>query len=73
MLIPDSFQLDVSPEVHGFLISYCGKNNKSLNDAISTALKLLKVADDAKYRNEKLALLKDDSNNIIVTEIINGY
>lgn len=73
MIIPNSFQLDLSPEVHGFLISYCGKNNRTLNDAISTALKLLKVADDAKYRNEKLALIKENLNNEIVTEIINGH
>ncbi|MGV0958525.1 MAG: hypothetical protein ACOYB1_01720 [Limnohabitans sp.] len=72
MIIPDSFQLNLSPEVQGFLISYCSKNNKSLNEAISTALKLLKIADDAKYRNEQLALIKLDTNNK-VTEIINGY
>lgn len=71
MTIAKSFQLDLSPEVHGFLISYCSKNNKSLNEAISNALKLLKIADDAKYRKEQLALVKLNKKN--VTEIISGY
>lgn len=54
-------------------MSYCDKNEKSLDDAISTALKLLKVADDAKYRNEQLALIRKNKEIDVVTEVINGY
>jgi transcriptional regulator of met regulon len=72
-MIPSSFHITLSAEVQGFLISYCDKNKKSLDDAISIALKILKVADDAKYRNETLALIKKNEESEVVTEIINGY
>lgn len=72
-MIPKSFQINLSLEVQGFLISYCDSNECSLDDAISTALKLLKVADDAKYRNEQLALIKKDKEIYIVKEVIDGY
>lgn len=73
MTIINSFSIHLNEEAHGFLVAYCKRNDKSLNEALEVALKLLKVADDARCRGENIGIIKGADKINCVTEVIYGY
>lgn len=57
-----------------FLEFYCERNAVDINEAIARACAILKVAEDAKDRNEVLALFKvKQGQDPIFVEQISGY
>ena len=66
------YRLEIGPEVEHFIRAYCAANDVVFNEAIVRALKLLKVAEDGKYRGEQLALVKNVTSSPSI-ETITGY
>ena len=66
------YRLEIGPEVEHFVRAYCATNDVAFNEAIVRALKLLKVAEDGKYRGEQLALVKYVTGSPLI-ETITGY
>ena len=67
-----AYRLEIGPEVEHFVRAYCAANDVVFNEAIVRALKLLKVAEDGKYRGEQLALVKNVTESPSI-ETITGY
>lgn len=69
-----SYIITFGDETEYFIKAYCANNETVLSEAISRGLKLLKIAEDGKYRNEKLALIKkDEQGQYVLSEVIDGY
>lgn len=66
------YRLEIGLEVEHFVRAYCAANDVAFNEAIARALKLLKVAEDGKYRGEQLALVKNVTSSPSI-ETITGY
>lgn len=69
-----AYAITFGAETEYFLRAYCAANGVELSEAICRGLKLLKIAEDGKYRDETLALVKQgEQGGSIVSEIIYGY
>ena len=69
---PFVYRLEIGPEVEHFIRAYCAANDVVFNEAIVRALKLLRVAEDGKYRGEQLVLVKNVTGSPSF-ETITGY
>lgn len=67
-----SYQMSIDAPVEHFLRAYCATHNVDFNEAISRAFKILKFADDGRWRGERLALVRIDSE-VPGVEFLEGY
>lgn len=70
----NAYAISFGAETEYFLRAYCAANGVEFSEAICRGLKLLKIAEDGKYRNETMALVKtDEQGRSQVSEMIVGY
>lgn len=70
----NAYAISFGDETEYFLRAYCATNGVEFSEAICRGIKLLKIAEDGKYRNETMALVKtDEHGQSLVSEMIYGY